>query len=182
MQTSAFSIAKAKRTRTSVAIYRVEGILRRIINREIVRSGQNGIKAIRRKSQGGMGREGSSCPCSHQKRFHPFMADHPAGINQACLNVFHLQPGLSFQNRFGSIPGCPASIPRTCSTARRRPRITGFPPKIIGLAVILSNNLFSSMDISSERDEATGFLVFATPAQSSPCVQLWPRPAAGWKG
>jgi hypothetical protein len=38
----------------NVAIYRVEGVLRRIINREIVRSGQNG-KTARRK--GGSGKD-----------------------------------------------------------------------------------------------------------------------------
>ena len=49
---------------------------------------------------------GSSCTRSHQKRFNPLMADHPAGINQTGLNIFHLQPGLSFQNHFGSVSGC----------------------------------------------------------------------------
>jgi hypothetical protein len=38
--------------RANLAIYRVEDVLRRIINREIVRSGQNGMKAVRRKSRG----------------------------------------------------------------------------------------------------------------------------------
>jgi hypothetical protein len=32
------------------------------------------------------------------------MADHPAGIDRAGLDVFHLQPGVSLQNRFGGIP------------------------------------------------------------------------------
>jgi hypothetical protein len=49
------------------------------------------------------------------------------------------------------------SIPKMCSTARRRPRIIGFPPKIFGFTAILSINLFLSIKTSSEGHEAPSF-------------------------
>jgi len=63
-----------------------------------------------------------------------------------------------FSESFREYPRLPCQHPQDVLHSKTGPRITGFPPKIIGLAVILSNNLFSSIETSSEGEEATVFL------------------------
>ncbi len=67
-----------------------------------------------------------------------------AYTKQACMSSGSIQ---SYPLRIISAVSPAASIPNTCSTANRLPRIIGFPPKISGLKVIRSSSFFSSMKI-----------------------------------
>ncbi len=60
------------------------------------------------------------------------MSNEPPCLHETGLNVLWLQPGVAFENGFNAV-------------ASRLPLVIGFPPNILGLTMVRSNNLSSSI-------------------------------------